>query len=285
MSTTAPAPAAADDAAPRPDAVDREIISLGTALRRQVLNYERLTQLVMVVVTLAVWEYFGRRLGTFFLAPPSTLVSAFGEMIASGELVDALLDSLASLALGFGIAVAVGVPLGFAMGWYGPVGRTLNPFVSAGYVVPTAALVPVFIIWFGLGLTARVVTVLLFCVFEIIISTYTGVRNVDPVLVDAAKAFGANRRQLFVKVVSRASLPYIFAGLRMGAARAVKGMVVAELLFAVTGLGGVIQTAANYYRTDKVFVLVIVLAVLGVAISAGIQWLERRVTPWSAGHR
>ncbi len=285
MSTTAPAPAAADDAAPRPDAVDREIISLGTALRRQVLNYERLTQLVMVVVTLAVWEYFGRRLGTFVLAPPSTLVSAFGEMIASGELVDALLDSLASLALGFGIAVAVGVPLGFAMGGYGPVGRTLNPFVSAGYVVPTAALVPVFIIWFGLGLTARVVTVLLFCVFEIIISTYTGVRNVDPVLVDAAKAFGANRRQLFVKVVSRASLPYIFAGLRMGAARAVKGMVVAELLFAVTGLGGVIQTAANYYRTDKVFVLVIVLAVLGVAISAGIQWLERRVTPWSAGHR
>lgn len=282
MSTTT-APTATPDGTGQPDdAVEREIVPLGVALRRQVLNYERLTQLLMVLVTLVVWEYFGRRLGTFFLAPPSTLVSAFTEMIGTGELVSALLDSLTSLVLGFGIAVLVGVPLGFAMGWYGPVGRTMNPFVSAGYVVPTAALVPVFIIWFGLGLTARVVTVLLFCVFEIVISTYTGVKNVDPVLVDAAKAFGAKRRQLFTKVVSRASLPYIFAGLRMGAARAVKGMVVAELLFAVTGLGGVIQTAANYYRTDKVFVLVIVLAVLGIAISAGIQWLERRATPWSA---
>lgn len=285
MSTTATPTSTTEDTGQQTDTVEMETIPLSVALRRQILNYERLAQLLLVLVTLVVWEYFGRRLGTFFLAPPSTLVSAFTEMLGTGELIDALLDSLTSLVIGFGFAVVIGIPLGFAMGWYGPVGRTMNPFVSAGYVVPTAALVPVFIIWFGLGLTARVVTVLLFCVFEIVISTYTGVKNVDPVLVDAANAFGASRRQLFVKVVSRASLPYIFAGLRMGAARAVKGMVVAELLFAVTGLGGVIQTAANYYRTDKVFVLVIVLAALGVAISAGIQWLERRVTPWSAGNR
>lgn len=273
---TAPPPAPTDDE----PAIQRELIPRGEALRRQVLNGERLAQVLIVLGTLVVWEVVGRRLGTFFLAPPTSLVSAFAEMVETGELLAALLDSLTSLALGFGIAVVVGVPLGFAMGWYGPVGRTLNPFVSALYVVPTAALVPVFIIWFGLGLTSRVVTVLLFCIFEIIVSTFTGVKNVDPVLVDAARAFGANRRQLFVSVASRASLPYIFAGLRMGASRAVKGMVVAELLFAVTGLGGVIQTAANYYRTDKVFVLVLVLAALGVAVSAGIQWLETRATPW-----
>lgn len=278
-SEIAPGSAVAPDAGGRP-MVEREQLPRVVALRRQLLSWERLVQVLLVVVTLLTWEYAGRRLGTFFLAPPTSLVSAFVEMLTTGELVAALLDSLESLLLGFGLAVVTGIPLGFLMGWYGPVGRTLNPFVSAAYVVPTAALVPVFIIWFGLGLTSRVVTVLLFCVFEIVISTYTGVRNVDGTIVDAARAFGASRRQLFVDVVSRASLPYIFAGLRMGAARAVKGMVVAELLFAVTGLGGVIQTAANYYRTDKVFALVIVLAALGVAISAGMQWLERRVTPW-----
>lgn len=260
--------------------VEREQIPIGVLLRRRAFNWERLAQVTLLLVAIVTWELVGRRLGTFFLAPPSTLVTAFQEMVASGELVAAVLDSLTSLFAGYFLAVVIGIVTGFLMGWYGPVGRTLNPFVSAAYVVPTAALVPVFIIWFGLGFTARMVTVLLFCLFEIIISTYTGVRNVEPLLVDAARAFGANRRQLFAKVVSLASLPYIFAGLRMGASRAVKGMVVAELLFAVTGIGGLIQTAANYYRTDKVFVLVIVLAVIGVAMAALIQAVERWFTPW-----
>lgn len=261
--------------------VEREQIPVATVLRRQFINWERLAQVLMLLVALLIWEVVGRRLGTFFLAPPSTLVTAAGEMIESGELVTAVLDSLSSLFAGFGLAVVLGIVTGFLMGWYRPVGNTLNPFVSAGYVIPTAALVPVFIIWFGLGFTARWVTVFFFCVFEIIISTYTGVKNVEPLLVDAARAFGANRRQLFTKVVAFASLPYIFAGLRMGGARAVKGMVVAELLFAVTGIGGVIQNAANYYRTDKVFVLVVVLALIGVTISALIQATERWLTPWS----
>jgi NitT/TauT family transport system permease protein len=201
-------------------------------------------------------------------------------MWSSGELVSALLDSLSSLLVGFCLAIIVGITVGFFMGWYGPAGRTLNPFVSALYVVPTAALVPMFIIWFGLGFTARTVTVFLFCVFEILVSTYTGVRNVDRNLVDAARAFGASRWQLFSRVVSYASLPYIFAGLRMGISRAVKGMVVAELLFAVTGLGGLISNAANYYRTDKVFVGVLVLALLGVVLAGAVQILERRLVPW-----
>jgi NitT/TauT family transport system permease protein len=253
---------------------------MGLFLRQKVMNWERLAQVVLLVGGFGIWEIVGRRVGTFFLAPPSSLVSATVEMLESGELVRAVLDSLSSLAAGFSLAVVFGIVIGFLMGWYRPVGRTLNPFVSAAYVVPTAALVPVFIIWFGLGFTSRVVTVLLFCVFEILVSTYTGVRNIDPLLVDAARAFGANRRELFVKVVALASLPYIFAGLRMGASRAIKGMVIAELLFAVTGIGGVIQNAANYYRTDKVFVLVIVLALLGVAMSGAIQLLERLLTPW-----
>lgn len=263
-----------------PAVIEREQIPVGRAILRRLLTWERLIQVVLLIAILVLWEVVGRRLGTFFLAPPSTLPAAFAEMVGTGELLSAVLDSLASLAAGFGAAIVIGIGIGFLMGWYGPVGRTLNPFVSALYVIPAAALVPMFIIWFGLGFTARTVTVFLFCVFEVLISTYTGVRNVDRKLLDAANAFGASRWQLFSSVVFFASLPYIFAGLRMGISRAVKGMVVAELLFAVTGLGGLISSAATYYRTDKVFVGVIVLALMGVTLSAVVQLAERRLMPW-----
>lgn len=261
-------------------AVERTQIPLGVAIRRELISWERLVQLLIVVGLLVVWEVVGRRLGDFFLAPPSSLIDATREVVASGELVRVTLDSLWSLAVGFGLCAVVGIGVGYLMGWYKPVAKVLDPFVSALYVVPVAALVPMIIIWFGLGLRSRVITVFLFAVFEVLVSTYTGVKNVEPMLIDVARSFGAGRLQLFRKVVFFASLPYIFAGLRMGAARAIKGMVVAELLFAVTGIGGAIQRSANYYRTDKVFVYVIVLAIIGIALAAAIQLTERLATPW-----
>jgi ABC-type nitrate/sulfonate/bicarbonate transport system permease component len=261
-------------------AIERQQIPRTVVVRKELLSWERLTQLVIVVGVLVTWEVVGRRVGDFVLAPPSQVIEATDEMLANGELGRAVRDSMASLLVGFGIAAAFGISLGFLMGWYRPVGKVLDPFVSALYVVPIAALVPVLIIWFGLGFTPRVLSVFLFSVFEILVSTYTGVRNVDPMLVDVARSFGARRVEMFRKIVFFGSLPYIFAGLRMGAARAIKGMVIAELLFAVTGIGGAIQTAANYYRTDKVFVYVIVLALIGILLAGAVQLAERLATPW-----
>lgn len=260
--------------------VERERIPLRVAIRKEVINYERLAQFGFVAALLIAWEIAGRRLGDFFLAPPSSLVSATGELIESGEMLRATLDSLYSLSIGFGLSALIGVGLGYLMGWYKPVAKIMDPFINAAYVVPVAALVPVIIIWFGLGSLSRILVVMLFCIFEILVSTYTGVKNVDPMLIDVGRSFGAGRMKLFRRVVFFASLPYIFAGLRMGASRAIKGMVIAELLFAVTGLGGAIQTAANYYRTDIVFVYVIVIALLGVLLAGAIQLIERLVTPW-----
>jgi NitT/TauT family transport system permease protein len=261
-------------------AVERQRIPLSTALRKEFISFERLTQLGFVAAILVSWEVAGRRLGDFFLAPPSSVIGAAGEVISSGELVRATGDSLSSLFVGFGLSAVIGVGFGYLMGWYKPVAKVMDPFVNATYVIPVAAMVPVIIIWFGLGFTSRVLTIMLFCVFEILVSTYTGVRNVDPMLIDVARSFGATRMDLFRKLLFFASLPYIFAGLRMGASRAIKGMVIAELLFAVTGLGGAIQTASNYYRTDKVFVYVIVIALVGVVMAGAIQLTEHLVTPW-----
>jgi NitT/TauT family transport system permease protein len=179
------------------------------------------------------------------------------------------------IALGFVIAAVLGVLLGILMGTYRSVATALNPIVSAGYVIPEAAIVPLLIVWFGLGNTPRVIAVVLFSIFEIIVTTYTGVRNSDAMLNDVVRSFGATPRQLFVKVTMPGALPFIFAGLRIGAARAVKGMVVAELLFAATGIGGAIQLSANAFRTDRVMFYVVVVTVIGVSFSSAVQLVER----------
>jgi ABC-type nitrate/sulfonate/bicarbonate transport system permease component len=244
------------------------------------LKRERTIQLVALIVILAVWEIVGRVVGSYILAPPSALLTAFFAMTKTGELFKASMDSIYGLLIGFIIALIFGIGIGFIMGWYRPVAIILNPFVSALYVVPIAALVPLFIVWLGIGSVPRILTITLFCVFEILIATYTGVRNVDQRLVEMARSFGATRDQLFRKIVFFDALPVVFAGVRIGAGRAVKGMVVSELLFAVSGLGGLVMMYSVYYQTAKVMVVVIVLAVIGVILTAVVQYIEQKLAPW-----
>jgi ABC-type nitrate/sulfonate/bicarbonate transport system permease component len=247
---------------------------------RRRLTRVRAIQLVLVVAILLVWELVGRRVGSFILPPPSTVASEAVQMLRSGELFKALRDSLTGLLLGYAIAIVVGVSLGGLMGWYRRLGVILMPFVSALYVVPIAALVPLFIVWLGIGLLPRVVTVALFAVFEILITSYTGVREVDGRLVEMARTFGAKQRQVFSKVVLFAALPVVFAGVRIGAGRALKGMVIAELLFAVTGLGGLVLRYSAYYQTARMMVVVVTVALMGVLLVGLMQQFERRLAPW-----
>ena len=255
--------------------VERLYMTRREAARKNVFSRDRGLQIGLVVVVLAVWQYIGMREGDFFLAPPTSVLRAFGQVIAGGELWEAVSSTVLGIVIGFVIATVLGIVIGTAMATSRSVATTLNPVVSAGYVIPEAALIPLMIIWFGLDMTPRIISVVLFAVFEIILSTYAGVRHVDAVLPQVARSFGASRWQVFSRVTCVAALPYIFSGLRMGAARAVKGMVVAELLFAATGVGGAIQDAANAYQTGKVMVYVIVITMIGVAFAGLIQLIER----------
>jgi ABC-type nitrate/sulfonate/bicarbonate transport system permease component len=256
-------------------AVERLYMSRTEAARRSLFSRDRGLQFALVVGVLAVWQFVGQRAGDFFLAPPTSVVRAFGDVIADGGLWRAVSSTLLGIVIGFVIAAVLGVAIGTAMATSRTVATMLNPVVSAGYVIPEAALVPLLIIWFGLDMTPRIISVVLFAIFEIILSTYAGVRHVDAVLPQVARSFGASRWQVFRKVTCIAALPYIFTGLRMGAARAVKGMVVAELLFAATGVGGAIQNAANAYQTGTVMVYVIVITLIGVAFAGLVQLIER----------
>jgi len=260
--------------------MSQRVMAESRPLKRSFFSRELFTQWGILAVILVVWELIGRKVGTFFMAGPSAVFKAAGELIASGELQSALGDSLLGLATGLTAAAIAGITIGYLMGWFPSVARILNPYVSAFYVLPIQAMIPVIIIWLGIGNAPRILCVFLFSLFEIIINTYTGVKNVEPTYVEVGRSFGANQTQLFSKVVAPHALPFIFAGLRIGCSRAVKGMVVAELMFAVTGLGGLIATYSAYYRTDCVFVVVLLLTLLGVVLNNAVLSLEKRVAPW-----
>ena len=263
---------------------DARVLREPIPLRQRILGDAspriRLLQLLLLAALLATWEVVGRSSSSLAFAPPSAMVPAARDMISSGELQSALGDSLAALLLGYALAVTAGVAIGWTMGWWRTAGRVLDPFVAALYVVPVAAIVPLIIAWGGLGLGSRVTVVFLFCVFEILLAANAGVRNIEGVYLDVARTFGAGRADLMRKVVLPASLPFVMVGLRIGASRALKGMVLAEILFAVTGLGGLIVRYAGVFRMDKVLVVVVTISLLGIVLSASVVALERRVTRW-----
>ncbi|NJL33273.1 MAG: ABC transporter permease subunit [Chloroflexaceae bacterium] len=120
--------------------------------------------------------------------------------------------------IGYALAILLGVTVGFLMGWYPSLATILNPFISALYVVPVAALVPLLIVWFGIGATPRIITVMLFAVFEILLTTYTAVRDIDQRLVEMARVFGANQRQILTRVVIQATLPLVGAACELAQA-------------------------------------------------------------------
>jgi ABC-type nitrate/sulfonate/bicarbonate transport system permease component len=260
--------------------VQRYPLTRRQRLARALSTRDRLLQLGLLALILGVWELVGRRSDRFTFAPPSSVVSAAGNMIESGELQRAVTDSLTPLALGFAAAAAFGVGLGFAMGVWRTFGRTLDPFVAALYVVPIAAIVPAIVAWTGLGLESRVLVVFLFAVFEPLLAAYAGVKQVDPALYDAARTFGARRGDLVRRVTLPATLPFVFVGLRMGAARAVKGMVLAEMLFSVTGLGRLIVESAQDFRIDRVLVAVVAVSLMGVLLTAMVKVAERYALRW-----
>lgn len=244
------------------------------------LMRERLIQVAAVVLFLVGWEIVGRSVSQLILAPPSAVAAALVDMLASGELVQALGESLRVLAVGFAFALLFGIVLGLLMGWYRDLADVLNPFISGIYVIPIASLVPLLVLWLGIGMRPRILTVTLFSVFEIMIATQVGVREVDQRLVEMARSFGASQRQLFTKVVFFDALPVVFAGLRIGLTRAVQGMVTAELLFAVTGLGGLVMTYSANYRVDKMLVVIGLMSLIGVTLVTLVQFIERRLAPW-----
>jgi NitT/TauT family transport system permease protein len=235
---------------------------------------------VSVVVFFIIWEYFGRHMDPIFMAPPSAIFRATGELIMSGALQKGLVQSLWPFTVGMVLTVVIGIALGIAIAQWKTVEYILDPFINALYAIPRIALVPLIILWAGLEFAGKVTILVSVAVFPIIVNTYSGIRDVRGSMLEIGRAYGATESQIFFKIILPAALPFIMAGVRLSVGLAIIGIIVAEFFTAISGLGGMIVEYANVFATAKLFVPIIVIALVGVVLTEFIMWLERRLSRW-----
>jgi len=215
-----------------------------------------------------------------FMAPPSAILDAAVQLLKSGALKKALVESLWPFAIGMVLTVAVGILLGIVIAQWRILEYLLDPFINALYAIPRIALVPLIILWAGLEFTGKVTILVSVAVFPIIVNTYVGIRDVRGSMLEIGRAYGATESQIFFKIVLPAALPFIMAGVRLSVGLAIIGIIVAEFFTAISGLGGMIVEYANVFATAKLFVPIIVIAIVGVVLTELVMWLERRMSKW-----
>src|ERR1700722_5564269 len=237
-------------------------------------------RVVSIVCVLIAWEIVGRRINPLFMSYPTAIARASVAMIADGELLKALITSLRTLMVGFLTASVIGITMGLLIGRYRVVDAATDWLVTALYATPLIAVIPLVILWFGLGDKAKFFIVTILAVFPVLINTAAGVRNVPSQLIDVGAAFAANERQVFLKIIFPAVLPYIMTGLRLGVGRGIIAMVAAEFFTAITGLGALIVKYGNQYDTASMFVPILILMLLGVTLTTVVRRIESWIAPW-----
>jgi NitT/TauT family transport system permease protein len=233
-----------------------------------------------IAVLLAFWEYFGRDINPIFGSYPSAIFAAFVDLVRNGKLGAALLESVQPFIVGYGLAIVIGVPLGLVIGRFWIAEAALGILVTGGYAMPLVALVPLLVLWFGLGFTVKAAVIFLMSLFPICINTWLGVKMVPRTLIEVGKSLVASNAVILRRIVLPATLPYIMAGIRLAVGRAVVGMVIAEFFTTISGLGAIIINSANNFDTATMFVPIIVLMVLAVGLNSLIGWFERVIAPW-----
>ena len=270
------------------EAADEQLIDeLGLRHERRwsVYDHPNLIRTASVIVFLILWEIYGRRTDPILFTYPTTIAVAFWKLLISGELAHQLLVSLSALAAGFGASLVLGVILGLAMGRSRLAEAALQPHINALYATPQVALTPLLMMWLGLGFAVKVAVVFLFAFFPILINTASGAKNVSASMVEVGRAYLAPPRQILFKIVFPAALPFIMAGVRIAIGRGLVGMIVAELFTAITGLGAMLSLYGNIFETAKMFVVIIILALLGIGLIHASQALERRLATWKETER
>jgi len=233
-----------------------------------------------------LWEAAARVgwLNPVVVSSPSRIAAAFVGQVASGQYFGDLGVSVTELAVGFALSVIVGVALGIAMGLNRDVEYAFDPFVWFLYSTPLISLYPLLVVWFGFGFATVVTVAFLLTVVSIVVNTLAGVRSVDPVLIRAVRAFGADRSAVIRKVILPAALPLIIAGVRIGLGRTLIGVVLGEMFSSNAGLGFRMTVYAARLRTADVFVPLITFVVIGVLMTQAVGLLERRLQAWKGAH-
>ena len=236
-----------------------------------------------VGIFLIIWELAGnvyQWINPMFMSAPSLIFKAAVQLFASGEIYHDLYVSGIELLGGYFLAVAVAIPFGIMVGWYKRMSYVFDPFINAMNATPRVALLPLVIIWLGIGILSKVGIIFLGAVFSILINTRDGVKTTPVNLLNAARSFGASEWMVFKTVVIPSTIPFILTGLRLAVGRALVGVLVGELYAATAGIGFMITVAGATFQTDKVFVGVLIFALGGMIGMELLTKLERRFDKW-----
>ena len=237
-------------------------------------------RLLSFLVLFIVWEFYGRRVNPILFTYPTAIFRALVGLVASGELQSYMKESLLVLLYASILSIIIGVLLGVVMGRFSVVEWATDIYINALYSMPMVAMVPLIVLWFGFKVPAKVMIVFLFMVFPILLNTYQGVKDDDRNLQEVARSFCSSEGQLWRHLIIPSAIPFIVVGVRLAIGRGLVGMIVAEFYTSVTGLGYMIVRYANAFETDKLFVPIVVVMVLGVGLMWLAKWAEGRIAPW-----
>jgi NitT/TauT family transport system permease protein len=239
-----------------------------------------------VAVFLTLWELVGNTfqlINPMFMSAPSLIWQAAVQLFTSGEIYNDLYVSGIELFWGYFLSAIVAIPFGIALGWYKKMACVFDPFVNAMNATPRVALLPLVIIWLGIGILSKVGIIFLGAVFPILINCRDGVKTTPLNLLTAARSFGASEWLIFKTVVFPSTVPFVLTGLRLGLGRAIVGVMVGELYAATAGIGFMITVAGATFQTDKVFVGVLIFAITGMIGTELLTRVERRFNRWRPG--
>lgn len=235
-----------------------------------------------LVVALAAWQalWSAGKISPLFFTGPSQVAYRFVEEWTKGRLKQDMIYSGTNFLIGVGLAIVVGVVLGVIIGWYRRIAMIVNPFVTALYSTPRVALVPLVLIWFGLGMRSKVFIVFINAVFPVLINTIGGVRAIDHDLLRAARAYCASDWQIFTTVVIPGAVPFILTGVRQAVALGLIGVVVGEMFGGSEGIGYMVNYGGQTFQTDTVFLGVTIIALSGIILTWLAERLEKRFSRW-----
>src|ERR1700752_5086584 len=236
-----------------------------------------------VTIFLIVWELVGNVLqliNPMFMSAPSMVGKAAWQLFSSGEIYNDLYISGTELFGGYLLSAVFAIPFGIMVGWYKKMSYIFDPFINAMNATPRVALLPLVIIWLGIGILSKVGIIFLGAVFPLLINTRDGVKTTPANLLTAARSFGASEWQIFKSVVLPSTVPFILTGLRLAVGRALIGVMVGELYAATAGIGFMITVAGATFQTDKVFVGVLIFAITGMILTDVIDRIEHRFDKW-----
>lgn len=242
----------------------------------------RVPMMASLVIWAILWELVGHTEAGFILPPLSKIVGRMAEIVPTPSFATAFEITARAFIMGNAIAITVGVPLGVLMGRSVVADRLLLPWVNLFLSAPLSALVPVIMVLFGLGETTIVLTIVLFAVWIIVLNARAGVRGISPSLIEMSRSFGANRWQAFTKIYLWAALPEILTGVRLGFIRAVKGVVIGQLLVSVVGFGTLFEIYSAHFLMEHFWALILILFAFAFALNEMFSWLERKVDYYAA---